>query len=175
MVSSSSVVFLMSLVLLPATAVADDKQRCIATLSDLEESLLRYSNMDRLAIAFFPTNRQASVAVDVCYSIITGDENATSNSTCDYKFRWTKASIHMFIRPSLLESLSLYVHQVDTAVVKLVIDPMCGEEIITKKSDSLCYNSECKSNVAGSPICLLNTFTIHVSCSVIIIAIHISV
>ena len=82
----------------------------------------------------------------------------------DYRFRWTISSVHVFIRPDLLEHLSLYIYRPYTIVARLIVDPICGgEEIDTTKSDSVCNKTKYLHTEAGTPVRLLNELTTHVS------------
>ena len=163
------VVFLLCLALSPAVIVSEDRKGCISTFSELEKSLLsRESNLDILKKAFFPVNRQTSIVVDVYYYMPTGNMSMVSSLEAldhDYKFRWTLSSVHVFIRPALLECLSLYIYRPYPIAARLIVDPICsGEEIgAHNKSKPICNETKYMDTEAGTPVRLLNELTTHVS------------
>ena len=153
----------------PAIVVSEDLKGCISTFSELEKSLLsRESNLDILKEAFFPVNRQTSIVVNVYYYMPTGNMSMVSGLEAldhDYKFRWTLSSVHVFIRPALLECLSLYIYRPYPIAARLIVDPICsGEEIgVHNKSNPICNETKYMETEAGTPVRLLNELTTHVS------------
>ena len=160
--TSAPPVLLLCLALLPAAVVTAG---CISKFYELEKSLLsREANLDALKEAFFPDDRQASITVEIYYYMARGNMSTISSSEAlnyDHKFRWTLSPVHVFVRPALLECLSLYVYQPSTVVARLIVDPICNsEETDVHKSDSTCNNMDTE---AGTPVRLLNKLTTHVS------------
>ena len=127
---------------------------CITTFMELEESLLqRRSNMDNLHQAFFPSNQQFPVAVDLVVHFSTSLQTTSSqglcnpstarldNGTFDYKFRWSvSATVLHFVRHEVLSFFSLFVYQGTVTTAEVVIDPICeGEKMKPEQLlNSLC-------------------------------------
>ena len=102
-----------------------NNENCIKTYQELERAVIqRQSNMDSMVSAFFPPNRQASIAANVYYFF--DDQNMSMNAenlditSYDYAFRWSASPIFNLIRPELLHHLSLYVYCGDTTTIKIV-------------------------------------------------------
>ncbi len=125
---------------------------CIDDYFQLEESLLnRSANLISLRRAFFPTNRQASVSVQVAYRFV--GTNMTLN------FRWLDSPVLQLIRSDLLLYLSLFTFNVDTRQADIILDPMCNltDSLINDDYYSLC------SGIEGTGYALLNELTTNVS------------
>ena len=115
---------------------------CITTFMELEESLLkRHSNMDNLHQAFFPSNQQFPVAVDLVVHFSTSLRTTSSqglsnpsitrldnNTSFDYKFRWSASTVIHFVRQEVLSFFSLFVYQGTVTTAEVVIDPICRGE-----------------------------------------------
>ncbi len=85
----------------------------------IERSLLnRPQNLVNLHQAFFPTNKQASISVNVTYHFTNSDDTVT--------FRWLDSSVLMLIRSDLLHYLSLFAYNVKTRCTDITLDPICG-------------------------------------------------
>ncbi len=122
----------------------------------IESSLLnRPQNLVNLYQAFFPTNRQASISVQVTYHF-TGNPDETVT------YRWLDSSVLMLIRSDLLHYLSLFTYGVKINHANIILDPICGfpsDDNVTPDSDSSDY-----CNVSDSTgHHLLNNLTINVS------------
>ena len=116
---------------------------CIGDYVSLEKVVLnKTSNVYNLQEAFFPTNRQMSVVVDVqyCfpkanasnnsdytnklaqeYKVMELKDGTWSNATC-LKFRWMESPINLYIRPKLLMYLSLFTYHVDVRSTSIYIE-----------------------------------------------------
>ncbi len=85
----------------------------------IENSLLnRTQNLVNLRQAFFPTNRQASISVNIKYSFVNSSETVT--------YRWLQSSVLMLIRSDLLRHLSLFMYSVKTRHTEIILDPICN-------------------------------------------------
>ena len=125
---------------------------CISTLHEFQQSLVNRSvNLDSLNAAFSPPNRQASISFVVRYYFCShslnansttkvlcsdiekwaDDKNAGRDSEVDfseevkYKFLWNASPINLFIRPNLLESLSLYTFRTEVRNTSIILDQLC--------------------------------------------------
>ncbi len=84
----------------------------------IENSLLnRSKNLVNLRQAFFPTNQQASISVNVKYHFINSSKMVT--------YRWLQSSVLMLIRSDLLRYLSLLMYNVKTRHTDIFLDPIC--------------------------------------------------
>ena len=165
-------------------AVTDEKQlqyvernNCsndsIIWYPELQESLLqRKANIDSLDQAFFPINQRTPVAIDVIFHFSTSLQKANQglhnlsearldNATFDYKFRWSASAVLAFLRPELLEPLSLFVYQGYVTTAEVVIDPICGTPDIEEREVN--GKDICKHSTDGYPEQLLNRLIVHVS------------
>lgn len=127
---------------------------CIDNYFQLEESLLnRTTNLASLRQAFFPTNRQASVVINVTYHIV--------GSKASLKFRWVDSPVLQLIRTDLLYYLSLLTFNVETRQADIILDPLCynfTESIIDDPFDI------CKAGFSkDTGYELLNDLTVNVS------------
>ena len=152
---SVSLVEVLLVVLVVSVSLASaDNSTCIGDRDyhRLESSLLKWpQNLVNLSEAFFPTNRQQSIAVQVAYHF------NGSNETVNY--RWLDSPINLLIRSELLHYLALTMYQVELRYADVTLNPICD------------FSSE---NVSGDPgfICrpynlsdhhLLNNLTVNVS------------
>ena len=147
---------------------------CIETFIDLEESLRqRNSNINRLHDAFFPSNQQVPVAVDLVhfstslqttsYKLCNLSTARLDNQTADYKFRWSASAMLLFVPPEMLRPLSLYVYQGTVTTAEVVIDPMCGKvDSEGQQMEGKIYKGSTCTNKEKSKR-LLNKLCIHVS------------
>jgi len=105
-----STILLLLLVFCEVSAV--NNENCIKTHLELEKSVIaRQSNMESMVSAFFPPNRQASIAAEVYYffgNMSMSAENFDITSY-DYAFRWSASPVFNLIRPELLQYLSFCV------------------------------------------------------------------
>ena len=146
---------------------------CIETFIDLEESLVkRNSNINHLHNAFFPSNQQFPVAVDLLVHFSTSLQNTShklcslstarlDNHTSDYKFRWSASATLLFLQPEILRPLSLFVYRGIVSTAEVVIDPMCADldNEVQQMKGKVCKESTNEEK----PEELLNRLCIHVS------------
>ncbi len=129
----------------------------------IESSLLnRPQNLVNLYQAFFPTNMQASILVQVTYHFTNSSETVV--------YQWLDSSILMLVRSDLLHYLSLFMYNVKTRHTDITLDPICGfsSDDIVKTSDPSDY---CKLvNSTGHH--LLNNLTANVSDEGCIYCVH---
>ncbi len=110
----------------------------------LESSLLkRPQNLVNLSEAFFPTNHQQSVSVQVAYHF--NDPNGPNEPV---KYQWLDSPINLLIRSELLHFLALTMYQVELRYANVTLDPICNftSEIVSGDHDP-------------DDICLPNNFT----------------
>ena len=139
--------------------IAHGSQLCIKNNDryGLEQSLLRWpQNVQDLTRAFFPTNRQASVAVQAQYCF--------NDSDLCLQYRWVDSSINMLIRLDLLKYFSLFMYNVEILHVNITLNPFCDFKESDVKIDSHRYCYPSSSSAAHT---LLNEFTANVSRKVI--------
>ncbi len=130
------------------------EEKCIRTQYDFQQSLVsRTVNMETLNGALSPTNHQESISFYVYYHFCSLNSTNRSidlpscstlekwvhglhsgeNGTLDfseryaYKFVWNASPINLFIRPDLLQTLSLYMFQVHLPEAHLILDPVCDD------------------------------------------------
>lgn len=159
-----STILILLLVFCEVSAI--NNANCIKTHLELEKSVIaRQSNMESMVSAFFPPNRQASIAAEVFYFF--GNVSLSAEHfdiiSYDYAFRWSASPVFNLIRPELLQYLSLFVYRGETTTIKIVIDPLCG---VPPRNSSLRLLDEttCSGGASSSdPVLLLNQLTIHVS------------
>ncbi len=142
---------ILSLLVVYASLISADS--CINDYFQMEKSLLnRTANLANLNSAFFPTNRQASVSVEVTYHFV--GKNYTA------KFRWHDSTALQLIRGDLLLYFSLFTFNIEIRKVDILLDPMC---------DDLEHNSSIINDVyencshVGPGYELLNNLTVNVS------------
>ena len=142
--------FVMLLLALASFQVAES---CIANdhYLKLEQSLLkRKENIDSLTQAFFPTNRQASISVNVTYHFVDSDNIL--------QYRWIDSSINMLIRGDLLTYLSLSVYNVDIRHANITLDLPCDIDFDNSDPQTYCYGSS-----TNKAYLFLNELTTNVS------------
>lgn len=167
-------------ILLHVVAAESGGEDCIRTLHDLKESYLsRKDNTDSMQRALLPPNSPSHFQINIYYHFTTTVEKVCSNSSqyseaCnsepihlealpfDYKFRWSSSSVHNFIRPRLLQSLSLYTYQAETTEAHVLIDPICSSG--GARSFYTCHEHE-QTHILSPELelRLLNELTCHVS------------
>jgi hypothetical protein len=131
---------------------------CIQSYEELKVSLFaRQQNTDNLRRAFFPTNQEPSISVELQYHF-------HGNWTLQYPlvFRWSTSRSLGFIRPELMQSLTLHVYNRITPVVEIVVDPICDDPSLQSTLsdwEGICTNE----NVAPLTLQLLNELTANVS------------
>lgn len=157
-----STILILLLVFYEVTAI--NNANCIKMYLELEKSVIaRQSNMKNMVAAFFPQNRQASIAAEVYYffgNVSLSAENFDITSY-DYAFRWSASPVFNLIRPELLQYLSLFVYRGETTTIKIVIDPLCG---VPPCNSRLLDEATCSEGASSSdPVLLLNQLTIDVS------------
>ena len=121
--------------------------------------------MDSMVSAFFPPNRQASIAAIVYYFF--DDQNMSlnaenlDNTSYDYAFRWSASPVFNIMRPELLQYLSLFVYHGDTTTIQLIIDPLCEVPPLNSRllDEQACNGGES----ATDAVLLLNQLTTNVS------------
>ena len=159
-----SAVLILLLVLRDGNAL--DNENCIKTYQELERSVIqRQSNMDSMVSAFFPPNRQASIAANVYYFF--DDRNMSLNAenlditSYDYAFRWSASPVFNIMRPELLHYLSLFVYHGDTTTIQLIIDPPCEVPPLNSRlvDEQACNGGESVTDA----VLLLNQLTTNVS------------
>ena len=140
------------LLLLTLASTPVVKSVCIHDYFGLEQSLLRNpQNLENLGLAFFPTNRQASISVQVTYHF-----NGTKQTL---HYRWSDSSVTMLIPKELLHYFSLLMYNVENRSVAITLDPLCDRENITFGTN----HSQCpQHSAAGSGLVLLNQLTTNV-------------
>lgn len=167
---------------------ADIPNKSLRTLDEFQDSLLsRRVNLNSLRIAFYPTNRQKSVSIDVnyyfcdqfnngsflpCNDLVRYVEDMNSGRVPDidhsgnfsFKFRWYSSPVSLFIRPALLSPLSLYIYRINVPIAHIVLDgvdqDMLPVEGFEREQN---YNSKELCNNVCSALKLLNQLTSDVS------------
>ena len=175
----------------------DGVHSCIedsSNYSAFEISLLTNENLMTLQNAFFPTNKPASIVVDVFYHFVGAESdhgveetilqqnhrilrdvnyiniksNLESNSLDKVlKFRWMASPINMFCRPDLLKQLSLYAFQAKIGTVHLKLERPCKMDFLD--ATLLAGTDECMN--VSDIYYLLNNLTSNVSTIIIVVAI----
>ena len=150
-----------------------EESNCIETFIDLEESLAkRMSNINRIHHAFYPSNQQVPVAVDLVVHFSTSLHTTShklcnpstarlDNHTADYKFRWFASAMLLFVQPELLRPLSLFVYQGVVTTAEVVVDPMCVDldSEVQQIEGKICNGSTNKKKTEE----LLEQLCVHVS------------
>ena len=136
---------------------------CVRTFTELEKSLTkRDSNIESMSDAFYPPNRQVSIAANVYYYFSGGnlsDEDLDVVSY-DYAFRWAASPVFELIRPELLQYLSVFVYQGQTTTIKIVLKPICeAMPLQTKLIDEETCIGETNTT---KPAQMINKLTTHV-------------
>ena len=136
---------------------------CVRSFSELERSLIsKDSNLDSVSNAFYPPNRQVSIAANVYYFFNDGNEPGEDMNVAsyDYAFRWAASPVFELIRPELLQYLSLFVYQGQTTTIKIVLDPICeAMPLQTKVIDEETCSGEANTT---KPAQMINKLTTHV-------------
>ncbi len=150
---------LLATLLAVTTAVDNDTE--IKSISNtnytgIEQSLFsNKENLVNLSQAFFPTNRQESISVEVKYMFKL---NETTYSSAQY--RWLSSPINLLVRSDLLIYLSLTIYNIEVRHVTITLDPIQGFE--DEDISSVDPNYICRpDNVTGHH--LLNNLTTNVS------------
>ena len=168
------------------------EEKCIRTQYDLQQSLVnRIVNLETLNQAFSPTNHQDSISFYVYYHFCSLNPVNSSLPSCSalenwvhglhlgkkgtldfserymFKFLWNASPINLFIRPDLLQTLSLYMFQVHLPEAHLILDPVCDDVHV---NESLTLTAQNESNDLlyicrhPSPILvMLESITVNVS------------
>lgn len=178
-----AVVFML-FVSVDAVAVDGSGEECIQQFHHLWKSFhSRHANIDRVQHAMLPPNSPASVQIDVfyhfsttlMYACKTSSEHSgacnysslhllnLSSMPFDYKFRWSSTSVHNYIRPKLLERLSLFTYQAQITEVHIVIDPICGHRSEYNGTEVCREPKEEDITSPGLDVKLLDELTCHVS------------
>ena len=151
------------LLLLACDEVRGEQLDCVQTFSDLERSLFeKESNIDSMSDAFYPPNRQVSIATNVYYFFNDKVEHQDLDvESYDYAFRWSASPVFGIIRPELLQYLSLFVYQGQTTTTKIVLPPLCETMPLQTK---LIHEEKCREEAnTTDPVQLLNKLTTNVS------------
>ena len=114
---------------------------CITQYNQLERSLFKEPlNVDSLIRTLFPPNEQRISVAEMFYYTtdnfsvhpsqleLTGEVDAETLDECaNYKFRWTRSPIFLFMNPYLMDTLSLFTVRVNVHKARLLIDPICTQ------------------------------------------------
>ena len=125
---------------------------CIRSYEELQVSLFaQQQNIDNLRRAFFPTNQEPSISIELHYYF-------HGNWTLQYPlvFRWSTS------RPELMQGLTLHLFNRITPVVEIILDPICDDSSLQSTLsnwEGICTNE----NVVPLTLKLLNEFTANVS------------
>lgn len=131
---------------------------CIRSYEELQVSLFaQQQNIDNLRRAFFPTNQDSSILIELHYYF-------HGNWTLQYPlvFRWSTSRSLSFIRPELMQGLTLHIFNRITPVVEIILDPICDDSSLQSTLsnwEGICTNE----NFAPLTLQLLNEFTANVS------------
>ncbi len=129
----------------------------------IESSLLnRPQNLVNLYQAFFPTNKQASISVQVTYHFTNSSETVI--------YRWLDSSVLLLIRSDLLHYLSLFTYTVKTQYTDITLDPICG--FSSDDNVTTPYPSDYCKLVNSTGHHLLNNLTANVSAESLHIIMH---
>ena len=137
---------------------AHGSQPCIKNINhhELEQSFLKWpKNVEALRHAFFPTNRQASISVQVHYCF--------NDSDLCLQYRWVDSPITMLVRSDLLKYFSLFMYNVEIRHANISLDPFCDFEDSDIEVD---FHRYCYPSGSNTAHMLLNEFTSNVSCMV---------
>ncbi len=118
----------------------------------LELSLLKWpQNLVNLSEAFFPTNRQQSISVEVRYHFNGSNETV--------RYQWLDSPISLLIRSELLHLLALTMYQVELQHANVTLDPICGfrSKYVSSDPDNICLPNNLTAHH------LLNNLTTNVS------------
>ena len=113
---------------------------CIQTYQELQHFVFsQEKNIDNLRRAFFPTNQEPSISVEIQYYF--------HNWSLPYPliFRWSASWSLGFIRPKLMQSLTLHIFNKMPPLVNIVVDPPCDDpDLHSSLSDweAICYGDE---------------------------------
>ncbi len=166
LLASSGVAVPISYAALPISSAAVPINYAAEPISDcinssdylrIESSLLnRPQNLVNLYQVFFPTNRQASISVQVTYHF-------TNNPTDTVTYRWLDSSVLMLIRSDLLHYLSLFTYNVKTNHANITLDPICGFSSDDNVNPDSGPSDYCKLHGNSTGHHLLNSLTANVS------------
>ncbi len=153
---------LVALVATTTVAVSTDctLTECInnTNYTGIEQSLFsRPENLVNLRQAFFPTNRQPSISVDVAYMFKNDTSSIYKNTV---RYRWLDSPVNLIIRSDILFYLSLTIYKVDVRHVTITLDPIQGFENEKVNGTDLSYVCRPK-DLPGHH--LLNNLTVNVS------------
>ena len=135
----------------------DGHEACVASYHELRDSVFALpENVDNLRRAIFPTNQEPSISAEIHYYL--------KNSTLQHPliFRWSESWSLAFIRPELLQSLTLHIFAKMPPSVYIVVDPPCDDPDLNSSlsdSEELCRDEK----MASSTLLLLNELTANVS------------
>ncbi len=181
MTSVPTVVIVLTAVLVGTRAVYSSEEKCIRAFHELRESFLsRKDNIDSMRRALLPPSSTSHILIDVHYHYTTTLTQVCTNSSeyseaCksnpihlpsmpyDYKFRWSSSSVHIFIRPKLLKSLSLYTYQSQFTEAHIVLGPICSSRRDHNRS-TVCREPPEDITSPELEVRLLDELTSHVSC-----------
>jgi hypothetical protein len=120
-------------------------------------SLLDSKILTSLGELFFPTNQEPSISIELQYYF-------HGNGTVQYPlvFRWSTSRSLGFIRPELMQTLTLHIFSRITPVVEIIVDPICDDPSLQSTLSD--WEGICTSkNVAPLTLQLLNELTANVS------------
>ena len=131
---------------------------CVHSYQGLRDSVFsRQDNTDNLRRAFFPTNKQPRISVEIHYYF--------HNWSLPYPliFRWSASWALGFIRPELMQGLTLHIFNKMPPLVNIVVDPPCNDpDLHSSLSDweAICYGDE---KTASTILLWFNDLTANVS------------
>ena len=162
------VVVILLLVFYNVNGELSEGEECITTYQQLERSIIgQDANINSMMDAFYPPNRQPSIAANVYYFLDGLQEINRQNMdvpSYDYAFRWSVSWVFAVIRPDLLQLLSLFLYHEHTPTIKIVVDPICGAKPTQSSLELLDETKTCSEGANSSDLeMLLNKLTTHVS------------
>ena len=155
MQSVSLVEALLVVLVVSVPLASADNPTCISDRDyySLESSLLKLpQNLVSLSEAFFPTNRQQSISVQVAYHFNGSNEPV--------KYRWLDSPINLLIRSELLHFLALTMYQVELRYADVTLDPICHFSSENVTDDDICLPN---NTIITEGHHLLNNLTANVS------------
>ena len=130
---------------------------CVQSYQEMQASLFaRQENIDNLRRAFFPTNQEPSISIEIKYYFY--------NWTLPYPlvFRWSTSRSLGLIRPEFMQGLTLHIFNRITPVVDIVLDPLCDDPDLHSSLSN--WEGICRDEKVASPtLLLLNDLTANVS------------
>ena len=158
-------VFLLLLLSTAGQVFSAKNTKCIKSNDyfGIENSLLnRSQNLVNLYQAFFPTNRQASIIVEVtyCFAETGSDTKCNGTSAATARYRWLDSPVTMLIRSDLLHFLSLAMYDVEIRRTNVILDRICDFKQPTISTDNPNYYCRPQNSTAHH---LLNNLTVNVS------------